>query len=308
MKHNSRAWIGTLVMLFVISSAFAFGASTTSSGAAAINSRFAEVKGVKLHYLTLGKGPALILMHGYAETSLMWKPIMPALAERFTVIAPDLPGIGESAIPNNGLDMKSAATLIHELARSLGVEKAEVVGHDIGLMVAYAYAAQFPNEVQKLVLMDAFLPGVGDWASIYNSPDFWHFRFHGPTPEALVKGRERIYFEHYWNDFAADKTRSIPEVDRKFYAATYAHPGRMQAGWAYFNAFPQTTRDFAELSRTKLTMPVLSIGGEKSLGVALGEETKLVATNVTVVVIKNAGHWILEENYKETTDALQKFL
>jgi pimeloyl-ACP methyl ester carboxylesterase len=308
MKHNLCHWLGGMVMFFVISSAIAFGAHNTASGATAISSRFAEVKGIKLHYLTSGKGPALILMHGYAETSLMWKPIMPALAERFTVIAPDLPGIGESAIPSNGLDMKSAATLMHELARSLGVEKAEVVGHDIGLMVAYAYAAQFPKEVQKLVLMDAFLPGVGDWASIYNSPDFWHFRFHGPTPEALVKGRERIYFEHYWNDFAADKTRSIPEADRRLYAVAYAQPGRMQAGWAYFTAFPQTARDFAELSRSKLPMPVLSIGGEKSLGVALGEETKLVATNVTVVVIRNAGHWILEENYKDTSEALQKFL
>jgi pimeloyl-ACP methyl ester carboxylesterase len=273
-----------------------------------IASRTAEVTGVKMHYLTAGHGAPLILLHGYAETSLMWKPIMPALAERFTVIAPDLPGIGDSAIPDKGLDMKSAATLIHGLALSLGVQKAEVVGHDIGLMVAYAYAAQFPAEVQKLVLMDAFLPGVGDWASIYNSPDYWHFRFHGPTPEALVQGRERIYFEHYWNDFAADKTRSIPEADRKAYTAAYSGAGRMRAGWAYFTAFPQTARDFAQLAQTKLTMPVLSIGGEKSLGVALGEETKLVAVNVIVVVIKNAGHWILEENPKETTDALQKFL
>ena len=175
-------------------------------------------------------------------------------------------------------------------------------------MVAYAYAAQFPTEVQKLVLMDAFLPGVGDWASIYNSPDYWHFRFHGPTPEALVQGRERIYFEHYWNDFAADKTRSLPEADRKAYAAAYARPGRMRAGWAYFIAFPQTAQDFAQLSQTKLTMPVLVIGGEKSLGIPLGEETKLVAADVTVVVIKNAGHWVLEESPKETTDALQKFL
>jgi pimeloyl-ACP methyl ester carboxylesterase len=308
MKRNFSDWLGLVAMFLIVSAGASFGAPNAASGAAAISSRFAEVKGVKLHYLTAGKGPSLILMHGYAETSLMWKPIMPALAERFTVIAPDLPGIGDSAIPNNGLDMKSAAKLIHELARSLGVEKSEVVGHDIGLMVAYAYAAQFPSEVQKLVLMDAFLPGVGEWASIYNSPDFWHFRFHGPTPEALVKGRERIYFEYFWNDLAADKTRSIPEADRKLYAAAYSRPGRMQAGWAYFTAFPQTAREFAELAHTKLTMPVLSVGGEKSLGVALGEETKLVAINVTVVVIKNAGHWIIEENYKETADALQKFL
>jgi len=282
--------------------------ATMRADAGSIASRTAELTGVKMHYLTAGHGAPLILLHGYAETSLMWKPIMPALGERFTVIAPDLPGIGDSAIPDKGLDMKSAATLIHGLALSLGVQKAEVVGHDIGLMVAYAYAAQFPTEVQKLVLMDAFLPGVGDWASIYNSPDYWHFRFHGPTPEALVQGRERIYFEHYWNDFAADKTRSIPEADRKAYAAAYSGPGRMRAGWAYFTAFPETARDFAQLAQTKLTMPVLSIGGEKSLGVALGEETKLIAVNVIVVVIKNAGHWILEENPKETTDALQKFL
>ena len=282
--------------------------ATMRDEAGSIASRTAEVTGVKMHYLTAGRGAPLILLHGYAETSLMWKPIMPALGERFTVIAPDLPGIGDSAIPDKGLDMKSAATLIHGLALSLGVQKAEVVGHDIGLMVAYAYAAQFPTEVQKLVLMDAFLPGVGDWASIYNSPDYWHFRFHGPTPEALVQGRERIYFEYYWNDFAADKTRSIPEADRKAYTAAYSGPGRMKAGWAYFTAFPLTAHDFAQFAQTKLTMPVLSIGGEKSLGVALGEETKLIAVNVIVVVIKNAGHWILEENPKETTDALQKFL
>jgi pimeloyl-ACP methyl ester carboxylesterase len=282
--------------------------ATMRAEGGSIASRTAEVAGVKMHYLTAGHGAPLILLHGYAETSLMWKPIMPALGERFTVIAPDLPGIGDSAIPDKGLDMKSAATLIHGLALSLGVHKAEVVGHDIGLMVAYAYAAQFPAEVQKLVLMDAFLPGVGDWATIYNSPDYWHFRFHGPTPEALVKGRERIYFEHYWNDFAADKMRSIPEADRKAYTAAYSGPGRMRAGWAYFTAFPQTARDFAQLAQTKLTMPVLVIGGEKSLGVPLGEETKLVAVNVTVVVIKNAGHWVLEESPKETTDALQKFL
>lgn len=306
---GSPASIAVLFLFFSVNSFnSAVANATTGAETSSIVSHTAEVNGVKMHYLTAGHGAALILLHGYAETSLMWKPIIPALAERFTVIAPDLPGIGDSAIPAEGLDMKSAAILIHGLARSLGVQKAEVVGHDIGLMVAYAYAAQFPGEVQKLVLMDAFLPGVGDWATIYNSPDYWHFRFHGPTPEALVKGRERIYFEHYWNDFAADKTRSIPDADREAYTAAYSGPGRMRAGWAYFTAFPQTARDFAQLAQTRLTMPVLSIGGEKSLGVALGEETKLVAVNVTVVVIKNAGHWILEENLKETTDALQKFL
>ena len=273
-----------------------------------IASRTAEIDGVQLHYLTAGHGAPLILLHGYAETSLMWKPIIPVLAERFMVIAPDLPGIGDSSIPENGLDMKSAAIRIHALARSLGVQKAEVAGHDIGLMVAYAYAAQFPTEVTKLVLMDAFLPGVGGWEAVYNNPSIWHFRFNGPTPEALVQGRERTYFEYFWNDLAADKTHSIPEADRKAYTAAYARPGRMRAGWAYFVSFQQAAKDFAQLSQTRLTMPVLTIGGDKSLGEALGQQTRLVATDVTVVVLKNTGHWVLEENPKQTTDALLKFL
>jgi len=267
-----------------------------------------EVSGVKLHYMTAGHGPTVILLHGYAETSRMWRPIMPLLAERFTVIAPDLHGIGDSAIPVDGLDMKTAAIRIHALARSLGVDKARVVGHDIGLMVAYAYAALFPAETEKLVVMDAFLPGVAGWEGVYNNPDLWHFRFHGPTPATLVQGRERTYYDYCWNDFAADKTRSIPEADRKAYAAAYARPGRMQAGWGYFASFPQAAKDFAQLSQTRLTMPVLSIGGEKSLGTVLGEQMKLVASAVTVIVLKNTGHWLMEENPKETMDALVKFL
>jgi pimeloyl-ACP methyl ester carboxylesterase len=221
----------------------------------------ADVQGIKLHYLKSGHGAPLLLVHGYAETSLMWRPLMPSLAERFTVIAPDLPGIGDSAIPADGLDMKAAAVRIHALMSSLGFQKTEVVGHDIGLMVAYAYAAMYPAETTKLVVMDAFLPGVAGWEAIYNNPRIWHFRFNGPTPEALVRGRERIYFDYFWNDFAADKTRSIPEADRKAYAAAYARPGRMKAGWAYFVSFNQAAKDFAELARTRLTMPVLAIGG-----------------------------------------------
>ena len=308
MKRALNLLLGLAVfgplLLFTASSSKVYGAAADET----IVSRTAEINGVKLHYITAGHGAPLILLHGYAETSLMWKPIIPVLAERFTVIAPDLPGIGDSDIPAHGLDMKSAAIRIHDLAKSLGVQKAEVVGHDIGLMVAYAYAAQFPTEVTKLVLMDAFLPGVEGWEAVYNNPNIWHFRFNGPTPEALVQGRERTYFEYFWNDFAADKTHSIPEADRKAYTAAYARPGRMHAGWAYFVSFQQAAKDFAQLSQTKLPMPVLTIGGEKSLGEALGQQTKLVATDVTVVVLKDTGHWVLEERPKETTEALQKFL
>ncbi len=292
------------LFLFSSLSSKAFGETSDKT----IASRSVEIDGVKVHYLTAGHGTPLILLHGYAETSRMWRPIIPLLADRFTVVAPDLPGIGDSDIPADGLDMKSAAIRIHKLAKSLGVQKAEVVGHDIGLMVAYAYAAQFPTEVTKLVLMDAFLPGVEGWEAIYNNPDIWHFRFNGPTPEALVQSRERIYFDYFWNDFAADKNHSIPEADRKAYVAAYARPGRMHAGWAYFVSFQEAAKDFAELAQTKLTMPLLTIGGDKSLGIALGQQAKRVATDATVVVLKDTGHWVMEERPKETTEALLKFL
>src|SRR6266403_3177303 len=271
-------------------------------------SRTAGIDGQHMHYLYAGHGPAVLLLHGFAETSRMWRPLIPLLAEKFTVIAPDLPGIGDSSIPTDKIDMITSANRIHGLMHSLGIEKARVVGHDIGLMVAYAYATQFAAETEKLVVMDAFLPGVPGWEAIYNAPNVWHFRFNGEYPEALVKGRERIYFEYFWNVLAADKTRSIPEADRKAYTGAYSRPGRMRAAWAYFASWPQLANDFARLSQQKLTMPVLSIGGEKSLGNELANQMKLVATNVTVVVLPNTGHWILEERPKETTEALTKFL
>jgi pimeloyl-ACP methyl ester carboxylesterase len=270
--------------------------------------RTAEIDGSRIYYRTGGSGPALILLHGYAQTSRMWNGIMPVLAQRFTVIVPDLPGIGNSDVPADGLDMTTAARRIHTLARSLGVERARVVGHDIGLMVAYAYAAQYPTEVEKLVEMDAFLPGVGNWAETYNSPALWHFRFHGATPEVLVRGREPQYFAYFWNALAADSTRSLSQADRRAYLAAYSRPGRMRAGWAYFDSFQQTAKDFAQFSQTKLTMPVLVIAGDRSGGDALGQQVKLVATDVSVVVLKDTGHWVLDERPRETTAALLRFL
>src|SRR5438093_4677945 len=299
--------VSSMRKLSLIFSAIIFCFSSVKA-ADAIQSRDAKIDIVQLHYLTAGKGPEIvILLHGFAETSRMWRPIMPTLAEKFTVIAPDLPGIGASSIPAK-TGMLIAAQQIHELVRSLKIEKARVVGHDIGLMVAYAYAAQFPNETEKLAVMDAFLPGVEGWEAIYDAPNVWHFRFNGEYPEKLVQGRERTYFEYFWNVLAADKTRSLPEADRKAYTEAYSKPGRMRAAWAYFASWPQLAKDFAKLSQTKLTMPVLSIGGEKSLGNELAAQMKLVATDVTVVVLKDTGHWILEERPKETSQALTKFL
>jgi pimeloyl-ACP methyl ester carboxylesterase len=305
MRNDFRLTVALVFSLFLISVP---GVGQTNAGANSIESKFATVDGIKVHYLCAGHGPAVILLHGYTQTSRMWRPLIPKLTDKFTVIAPDLPGIGGSEIPKDGLDMKTAAVRMHALAKFLGITKARVVGHDIGLMVAYAYAAQFPAEVEKLVVMDAFLPGVPGWELAYDSPDFWHFRFHGPTPEALVQGREKIYFAYFWNDLAADKDHSLSEPDRASYVAAYSRPGRMRAGWAYFASWPDTAKDFAQMSQNQLTMPVLSIAGEKASAAILSPQMKRVATNVQVIELKGAGHWLMEERPKETMDALVAFL
>ena len=292
----------------VVASCFAALTAAAADFGPGFTMKSVPVDGGTLALTIGGSGPPVLLIHGYAESSRMWKPLAKVLASRFTVIAPDLPGFGDSSIPPSGLDMTTSAARIHGAMQALGYTKARVVGHDIGLMVAYAYAAAYPQDVEQLVLMDAFLPGVAGWEAIYNDPRIWHFRFYGPTPVALVKGRERTYFEHFWNDFAADKTRSIPEVDRRAYTIEYARPGRMAAGFAYFASFPKTATDFSAFAQTKLAMPLLCIGGAQANGTALGEQCKLVASDVTVNVLDGSGHWILEERQKETIAALDGFL
>ncbi len=270
--------------------------------------RNVRVDGCTISVTIGGHGPAVLLLHGYTEDSRMWRPLALTLAPRFTVIAPDLPGIGNSSIPASGIDMVTSARRIHEAMHELGYTRLAVVGHDIGLMVAYAYAAQYPAEVDRLALMDAFLPGIPGWEPIYDDPHFWHFRFFGPTPVALVTGRERTYFEYFWNTFAANPRASLPERDREAYIAAYSRPGRIAAGFAYFASLPATARAFARLGQKRLPMPVLSIGGAESLGVALGKQARFIATKATVIVLANAGHWIIEEQPAKTIAALARFL
>jgi pimeloyl-ACP methyl ester carboxylesterase len=268
----------------------------------------AVVNGIRINYKIGGQGPAVVLLHGYAETSHMWLPLMPLLAKNHTVIAPDLRGAGNSERPQGGYDKKTMAKDIRELVQQLGYQQVSLVGHDIGLMVAYAYAAQYPAEVNKVVLMDAFLPGVGDWKSVWLMRDLWHFHFYGETPLALVKGRERTYFEHFWNDFAADRTKSVPEADRQFYAAAYARDDGMRAGFEYFKNFEQDAKDFAEFSTTKLNMPFLVLSGEKASGTFLIDQAKLVATNVSGTVVQGSGHWLMEEAPDQVIPLIVTFL
>jgi pimeloyl-ACP methyl ester carboxylesterase len=275
---------------------------------AAIQSRVASVNGVKIHYLVAGKGEPVVLLHGYAQNSHMWRPLIAELARTNTVVAPDLRGFGGSAKPPQGYDKKTMAQDIHALATSLGYDRVRLAGHDIGLMVAYAYAAQFPSEVDRIALLDAFLPGVGDWRKVWLLRDLWHFHFYGETPLKLVAGRERIYLDHFWNDFAADRTKSVPERDRRIYARAYARPGAMRAGFEVFHAFEQDAADFQALSQIKLTMPMLVLTGEKASGDFLIAQGHLVADNVAGVVIKGSGHWLMEEAPDQVIPKLVAFL
>jgi pimeloyl-ACP methyl ester carboxylesterase/uncharacterized RmlC-like cupin family protein len=306
MSHRARLALALLLAFPVVAGAAADKA---------IRSQFATVNGVKLHYLQADGGtePPIVLLHGYAQTSHMWRPLIPELANGHTVIAPDLRGAGASEKPTSGYDKKTLAQDIHALVRSLGFPTVRIVGHDIGLMVAYAYAAQYPQEVESIVLMDAFLPGVGDWTSVWLLRDLWHFHFYGEVPLKLVAGRERIYFEHFWNDFAADRTNSVPEKDRQTYAAAYAQPGGMRAGgmragFEYFKAFEQDAKDFGVFAKTKLPMPMLVLTGEKASGEFLIEQGRLVANDVRGVIIKGSGHWLIDEAPEQTMAELVAFL
>jgi pimeloyl-ACP methyl ester carboxylesterase len=317
MHHLLNRW---LLVLIVVAGIFSARAPAQNAGAiitvggedenlpAGFVQKEANVNGVRISYKIGGSGPVVVLMHGYAETSHMWIPLLPMLAKNHAVIAPDLRGFGESQRPASGYDKKTMASDVHELVHQLGFQNEAIVGHDIGLMVAYAYAAQYPKEVNKIVLMDAFLPGVGDWKSVWLMRDLWHFHFYGETPLALVKGRERIYFEHFWNDFAADRTKSVPEADRQFYAAEYAKDDGMRAGFEVFHNFEQDAKDFAEFSKTKLDIPMLVLTGEKASGTFLIEQAKLVDNNVSGVVIKGSGHWLMEEAPDQVMPKIVDFL
>ena len=307
ISSRRNIFIGTASFVVLLLACASLSA-TASEIPAGFTEHFAEVNRVRLHYLIGGQGNPVVLLHGYAETGHMWLPLMPLLAKNHTVIVPDLRGAGNSSKPDSGYDKKNMAVDIHDLTSSLGFDRVSIVGHDIGLMVAYAYAAQFPQATERVVLMDAFLPGIGNWKDVWLMRDLWHFHFYGEVPLALVNGRERIYFEHFWNDFAADPHHSIPEADRRFYAEAYAQPGGMRAGFEYFRNFERDAKDFAQLSATPLSMPVLVLTGEKASGNFLIEQTKLVASNVQGQVVMGSGHWLMEEAPQAVIPAIIAFL
>jgi pimeloyl-ACP methyl ester carboxylesterase len=263
--------------------------------------------GAKLHVRVGGSGPAVVLIHGFGDTGDMWTPLAVALAKNHRVIVPDLRGMGLSSKPEGGYDKKTQAGDIRAILNKLGIDKANIVSHDIGTMVAYAYAARYPDKTTKLVVMDGPVPGIHPWEDIVRLPMLWHFDFGGKDALRLVQGRERIYLDRFWNDFAGDASK-VDEGTRAHYAKLYARPGAMKAGFAQFQSVRKDAEDNAEYVKTKLTMPVLALGAEKSFGASQAAQMRNAATNVTEVVVPGSGHWLMEEAPAETVKAVLSFL
>jgi pimeloyl-ACP methyl ester carboxylesterase len=264
-------------------------------------------EGAEIFARSGGRGPVVVLIHGYAENSDSWAPLAANLMKDHTIVVPDLRGIGRSSKPEGGYDKKTQAKDMRAVVTGLGYDRTFVVAHDIGNMVAYAYAAMYPDKVERLVVMDAPIPGIEPWNEILLNPGVWHFNFHGPDAERLVAGRERIYFDRIWNDFTGDPGKP-DEATRNFFTATYAQPGGMRAGFAQFTAFSQDAKDNKIFEQTKLPMPVLAVGGEKSFGAIQAVIMRHVASNVQEAVVAGSGHWLMEERPVETVALIRNFL
>jgi pimeloyl-ACP methyl ester carboxylesterase len=276
---------------------------------AAFHTKMIETNGTSLYVRYGGHGPAVVLLHGFGDTGDMWAPLAAELVKDHTVIVPDLRGMGLSAHPESGYTKKNQAHDIIGVMDALKVEQAALVTHDIGNMVGYALAQQFPKRITRWALIDAPLPGVGHWDEIIRSPLLWHFNFRGPDVERLVQGRERIYLDRFYNELSAHPER-IDEQTRQHYAELYARPHAMHDAFEQFAAFTQDAADNKALlaANGKLSMPVLAIGAEKSFGSGMADELRFVATNVTGGIVPDSGHWIMEENPQATVQLVTGFI
>lgn len=265
--------------------------------------------GTSLYVRIGGQGPAVVMLHGFGDSGDMWAPLAAVLMKTHTVIVPDLRGMGLSAHPDSGYTKKNQGIDIAGVLDHLKIDRADLVTHDIGNMVGYAFAVQFPSRVTRWVAMDAPLPGIGDWDTITRDPRLWHFNFRGPDEERLVAGRERIYLDRFWNELSTDP-KTIDEKTRNHYAALYARPRAMHDAFEQFGAFAQDAVDNKELldKAGKLPMPVLAIGAEKSFNTAMADDLRFVATNVTGAVVPNSGHWLMEEQPAATIAVIRDFL
>jgi pimeloyl-ACP methyl ester carboxylesterase len=267
-----------------------------------------DTGGATIHTRIGGTGAPVVMLHGFADTGDMWGQAATAVAGHHTVVAPDLRGMGLSSQPAGGYDKKTQGVDIARLLDALEIDKVALVSHDIGNMVAYAFAAQFPERVTRWVVIDAPIPGIGPWDEILKSPMLWHFNFRGPDMERLVAGRERIYLDRFYNELSANP-KAIDEATRQHYAALYARPGNMHCAFEQFAAFTQDATDNKALAlKGKLAMPILAVGGDKSFGTMQAEVMRVVATDVTPQVLANSGHWVMEEQPAAMTAMIRDFL
>ncbi|TDQ12124.1 alpha/beta fold hydrolase [Pedobacter metabolipauper] len=284
-------------------------AATTVKAAnppAGFKHQYATVNGIKIHYVIGGKGAPLLLVHGFGQNWYMWNRLLPELSKHFTVIAPDLRGVGESGKPAGGYDKKTMARDMHELMKKLGYNHINLAGHDIGLMVAYAYAAQYPGEIKKLALMDALLPGVEPvWSQV--KAGAWWFGFFGmPNSGEIVAGKARLFLTSFWPLVGYVKNPFTVAEKNEFIRA-YSVTGATTGAFHWFGAFPQDAKDNVELMKTKLTIPVLAMGSQHFAAPFLADHSKLVATNVKESIISDSGHWIVQEQTAQTLKGLLDF-
>ncbi len=277
-----------------------------------VTHHFADLGDVKLHYVTCGKGPPLVLVHGYPQSWYEWRHVMPALAQRYQVIAPDMRGLGDSTRPLSGYDKRTVADDIWRLlSETLDHHQFFLVGHDWGGPTAFSLAAQHRDAVRRLCILDVAIPGDG-------SPDIsqggrrWHHNFHATPdlPEALVAGRERTYISWFFKNYGY-RPDAIPEADIDEYARTYSQPGAMRAGFSYYRAIPQDIADNKTMLADdgKLQMPVLALGGAESWGrrMETKESLERVATDVRGGQVAECGHWLPEEQPEEVARQLLDF-
>jgi len=304
--NRSTHWLAAIVAGLAVA---APASAKVEAFPSTFNTREIPVDGATIHARVGGHGPVVVLLHGFGDTGDMWAPLAVRLAANHTVVVPDLRGMGLSSHPETGYDKKSEAGDIAAVLGALGLNGSlALVTHDIGNMVGYAFAAQNRDRVTKWVVMDAPLPGLGNWDNVVKDQRTWHFDFFGPDEERLVAGRERIYLDRFYNELSADP-KHIDEETRAHYAALYSRPHAIHNAFAQFAAFRQDAVDNQKfLAEGKLAMPVLAIGGEKSFGQGFANEIAFAATNVRALSIPNSGHWLMEEQPKATMDAIVAFI
>ena len=304
MRHYLAAAAATLFLLSALSAT-----AQVPPYPAGFQMQKIATNGATIHVRIGGSGPPVLLLHGYGETGDMWAPMAADLMRHHTVIVPDLRGLGLSSKPSGGFTKMNQAADVAGVLDRLKAQRVDVVAHDIGNMVAFAFAETHPERVGKIVLIDAPVPGIGPWEQIIQNPLLWHFRFGGPDMERLVKGRERIYLDRFWNDFSADP-KHFDEASRNHYAKLYALPGAMHSGFEQFHAFDQDAIDNRGwiAAHGKVRAPMLALGGEKSFGTQMADVMKAGADNVTAGVVPASGHWIMEENPSATIKLVRDFL